>query len=143
MDFKLIEEDLNSIVEKEVELERKRELLDEEIMVLDKDKSYIVYKLYKEFVDKNWNCLNKNDVYYYIHLDWREKKGFRLQKVKFNQMYANDKFAVFSPLEDNVFCNMNINVSRDDSEAEYTSSCVIIDNNQLLELAKITKFYTV
>ena len=130
---KLLE--LKEIAKEEKKLQIKRDKLDEEQDRLYSRISKIAYKLYQIFIDKNWNNLNKYEIYYYLHLELDSDDTLTMEKLKYIDTYSG-KIADFS-VEREFQNHRRVNLYPDVEENNYDSISVIIDKEQLLELKKL------
>ena len=62
--------ELKKIAKKDKKLQRKRDKLGKKQDKLYSRISKIAYKLYQIFIDKNWDSLNRDEIYYYLYLEF-------------------------------------------------------------------------
>ena len=126
--------ELKQIAKEDKELQLKRDVLDEEQNKLYGRTSKIAYQLYQIFIDKNWNCLNRNETYYYLYLEFRSDNTLIMEELNYIETYS-EEIAEFSIV--NEFQNRRVNMYPDVTENNYDSISVVIDKNQLSELREI------
>ena len=126
--------ELKEIAKEEKELQLKRDKLDEEQNKLYSRTSKIAYQLYQTFIDKNWNCLDRFETYYYLHLEFRSDNTLAMEELKYINTYSG-KIAEFSVV--NEFQNRRVNLLPDVDIDNYDSISVLIDKEQLLELEEM------
>ena len=126
--------ELKQIAKEEKELQLKQDKLKEEQNKLYSRTSKIAYQLYQTFIDKNWNCLNRDETYYYLHLEFRSDNTLAVEELKYVDTFSG-KIAEFSVV--NKFQNRRVNLLPDVDVDDYDSISVLIDKEQLLKLEEI------
>ena len=129
-----IKEALSPLFETEKELHRLLRDTQKKLNDLDGEKSRFAYELYKEFVDKNWDQLDRFTSYYYVYLNM-DGESLPVQKVVLTETIG--KWAVFQPCGPQ---NMNINVELGLCEKDYESTSVVVDEEQFQNLQKSFSF---
>ncbi len=127
--------ELKQIVKEDKELQLKQDKLDEEQNKLYSRISKIAYQLYRTFIDKNWNYLDRFETYYYLHLEFHSDNTLTMEELKYLNTYSG-KIAEFSVVGE-FQQNRRVNLLPDVDVDNYDSVSVIIDKNQLAELRKI------
>ena len=127
--------ELKQIEKEEKKLQLKRDELDEEQNKLYSRTSKIAYQLYRKFIAKNWNYLDRFETYYYLHLDFHSDNTLTMEELKYLNTYS-EKIAEFSVVGE-FQQNRRVNLLPDVDVDNYDSISVIIDKNQLAELRKI------
>ena len=126
--------ELKQIAKEEKELQLKRDKLDEEQNRLYNRISKLAYQMYQIFIDKNWDCLDRNETYYYLHLEFRHDNTLIMEELNYLETYSK-KIAEFSVVSE--FQNRRVNLYPDVDEDNYDSISVVIDKEQLSELREI------
>ena len=127
--------ELKQIAKEEKKLHLKRDELDEEQNKLYSRTSKIAYQLYRTFIDKNWNYLDRFETYYYLHLEFHSDNTLTMEELKYLNTYSG-KIAEFSVVGE-FQQNRRVNLLPDVDVDNYDSVSVIIDKNQLAELREI------
>ena len=126
--------ELKQIAKEEKELQLKRDKLQEEQNKLYGRTSKLAYQMYQIFIDKNWDCLDRNETYYYLHLEFRHDNTLIMEELNYLETYSK-KIAEFSVVSE--FQNRRVNLYPDVDEDNYDSISVVIDKEQLSELREI------
>lgn len=126
--------ELKEIAKEEKVLQLKRDKLQEEQNRLHGRTSKIAYQLYKIFIDKNWDCLNRDEIYYYLYLEFRSDNTLIMEELNYIDTYS-EKIADFSIVSE--FQNRRVNLYPNVDEDNYNSISVVIDKEQLAELEEL------
>jgi hypothetical protein len=126
---------MENLINETIQLEHETSLLRDKLKVKENillnKISKISFELYRNFIDNNWEHLNSVDSYFNIFIEDK----LIVRKVLFDKIY-NNHLAVFKLLNQN---NLNINVSKNIIQEEYTSNSVVIDKKQLDFLSQYYK----
>jgi len=126
---------MENLINETIQLEHETSLLRDKLKVKENillnKTSKISFELYRNFIDNNWEHLNSVDSYFNIFIEDK----LIVRKVLFDKIY-NNHLAVFKLLNQN---NLNINISKNIIQEEYTSNSVVIDKKQLDFLSQYYK----
>ena len=126
--------ELKQIAKEEKELQLKRDKLDEEQNRLYGRISKLAYQMYQVFIDENWDCLDRNETYYYLYLEFHDDNTLIMEELNYLETYS-EKIAEFSIVSE--FQNRRVNLYPDVDEDNYDSISVVIDKEQLFELEEM------
>ena len=126
--------EFKQIAKEEKELQLKRDKLDEEQNRLYGRISKLAYQMYQVFIDENWDCLDRNETYYYLYLEFHDDNTLIMEELNYLETYS-EKIAEFSIVSE--FQNRRVNLYPDIDEDNYESISVVIDKNQLSELREM------